>query len=274
MGLDRNIRRLHPEQRLLIGVGTNLQDNYEISVIADAVHNFTNNGPVCTPGVAGDPCLALWQQGTGPYTFGQLDSIQYKTRNAVYGERDLFIWATTYPFRGFWPAETVNVIPTDPPSVFSFNIAKINSRSRLGTVLLASANPRDTPDINFRFFEDEDAEEDLTAIAESIEFRRGIFASLRNDSNIRPFTENMPCNRNSGCDTKQFIREQAWSHHCSSSCAIGTDDDPMAVLDSKFRVRGVDGLRVVDASVFPRNPGGYPVLPTFIVSEKAFDAIV
>jgi choline dehydrogenase len=71
---------------------------------------------------------------------------------------------------------------------------------------------------------------------------------------------------NGGCDTKQFIREQAWSHHCTSSCAIGADDDPMAVLDSKFRVRGVEGLRVVDASVFPGNPGSYPVVPTLIVS--------
>jgi choline dehydrogenase len=141
--------------------------------------------------VAGDPCLSLWQQGSGPYAFGQLDSIQYKTRNAVYGEREIFMWASTYASRGFWPLETVNMIPADPPSTFLFNIAKMHSRSHLGTVLLKSSNPRDTPDINFRFFEDEDAEEDLEAMVEGVEFGRRVFASLGNDSAVGPFTENM-----------------------------------------------------------------------------------
>ena len=48
----------------------------------------------------------------------------------------------------------------------------------------------------------------------------------------------------------------------------------MAVLDSQFRVRGVEGLRVVDASVFPKIPGFYIALPLYIVAEKASDVIV
>jgi choline dehydrogenase-like flavoprotein len=47
----------------------------------------------------------------------------------------------------------------------------------------------------------------------------------------------------------------------------------MAVLDSRFRVRGVKGLRVVDASVFPKIPGYFIVSAIYMVSEKAFDAI-
>ncbi|PSN58824.1 hypothetical protein BS50DRAFT_580446 [Corynespora cassiicola Philippines] len=43
----------------------------------------------------------------------------------------------------------------------------------------------------------------------------------------------------------------------------------MAVVDSKFRVHGVRNLRVVDASVFPHVPGAFPVLPTYIISDKA-----
>lgn len=264
----------------LPGVGANLQDNYEISAIADASHNFTAPGPVCAPGTANDTCFSLWQQGSGPYTFGQLDSVQYKTKNAVYGERDLFIWASTYALRGFWPSNTVKPVigdpATDPPSVFSFNIAKIHSRSRLGSVLLKSADPRQTPEINFRFFEDEDADADLAAMEEGVEFARSVFKSFGNGTvdGVGPFREKAPCVGSVECDTKEFIREQAWSHHASSSCAIGHEEDLMAVLDSKFRVMGVEGLRVVDASVFPRSPGGYPVLPCFIVSEKAFDAIV
>jgi len=48
----------------------------------------------------------------------------------------------------------------------------------------------------------------------------------------------------------------------------------MAVLDSKFRVRGTRGLRVVDASVFPRIPGYFVVVPIYMVSEKAADVIL
>ena len=53
-----------------------------------------------------------------------------------------------------------------------------------------------------------------------------------------------------------------------------SDLDPMAVLDSRFRVRGTSGLRVVDASVFPRIPGTFILLPTYMVSEKAVDVLL
>jgi hypothetical protein len=48
----------------------------------------------------------------------------------------------------------------------------------------------------------------------------------------------------------------------------------MAVLDSRFRVRGTEGLRVVDASVFPKIPGHFIVAAVYMISEKAFDVIV
>jgi len=54
---------------------------------------------------------------------------------------------------------------------------------------------------------------------------------------------------------KEFIQNEAWGHHASCTCKIGPGDDRMAVLDSRFRVRGTEGLRVVDASVFPKIPG-------------------
>jgi choline dehydrogenase len=63
---------------------------------------------------------------------------------------------------------------------------------------------------------------------------------------------------------------RAWGHHASCTCAIGT------VLDSEFRVRGApgDNLRVVDASVFPRIPGYFIVLPLYLIAEKATDVIL
>jgi choline dehydrogenase len=72
---------------------------------------------------------------------------------------------------------------------------------------------------------------------------------------------------------RDFIVREAWGHHASCSCPIGADGDPMAVLDSEFRVRGVQNLRVVDASVFPRIPGLFLVTNVYMISEKASDVI-
>jgi choline dehydrogenase len=75
---------------------------------------------------------------------------------------------------------------------------------------------------------------------------------------------------------RDFIRTRAWGHHASCTCAIGKTADQDAVLDSEFRVIGVpDGnLRVVDASVFPRIPGYFIVLPIYLAAEKAADVIL
>jgi len=51
-------------------------------------------------------------------------------------------------------------------------------------------------------------------------------------------------------------------------------DDPLAVLDSRLRVRGVDNLRVVDACAFPRVPGFFPVASVIVLGEKAGDVIL
>jgi choline dehydrogenase len=72
----------------------------------------------------------------------------------------------------------------------------------------------------------------------------------------------------------QWVKDEAWGHHASCSAPIGADGDPMAVLDSRFRVRGTSGLRVVDASVFPRIPGTFIVVPIYMVSERAADVLL
>lgn len=129
------------------------------------------------------------------------------------------------------------------------------------------------PDINFRFFEggDEGAA-DIQAMSDAVDFARAAFGLV--ESPLGPFAENFPCDADQDCDVKEVIKTQTWSHHATSTNAIGADGDPMAVLDSRFRVRGVNGLRVVDGSAFPKTPGGFPVLPTFMISEKASDVIL
>jgi len=72
-----------------------------------------------------------------------------------------------------------------------------------------------------------------------------------------------------------FVRKAAvgvW--HASCTCRMGADDDPMAVTDNQGRVRGVGGLRVVDASLFPVVPCANTNFPTLMTAEKIADAMV
>jgi 5-(hydroxymethyl)furfural/furfural oxidase len=71
-----------------------------------------------------------------------------------------------------------------------------------------------------------------------------------------------------------FVREAAigvW--HASCSCRMGRPDDPMAVVDTQGRVKGVQGLRVVDASIFPVVPCANTNFPTLMAAEKIADAM-
>ena len=73
-------------------------------------------------------------------------------------------------------------------------------------------------------------------------------------------------------DLVEHVRQ--WTQttfHPTSTCAMGTGED--AVVDADLRVRGVEGLRVVDASVMPSVPRGNTNAPTIMVAEKASDLI-
>jgi len=73
-------------------------------------------------------------------------------------------------------------------------------------------------------------------------------------------------------DAKVYIRHTAQTiYHPTSTCRMGVDE--LAVVDPELRVRGVEGLRVVDASIFPSVPRGNTNAPTIAVAERAADLI-
>ncbi|KAH7120519.1 hypothetical protein EDB81DRAFT_766576 [Dactylonectria macrodidyma] len=87
------------------------------------------------------------------------------------------------------------------------------------------------------------------------------------------FTENRPCAPGVECTDdwqRRYLRAQTYSHHAVGACAIGSDDNALAVLDSKFRVRGIKSLRVVDGSAFPVQPGKVPSLATFMSAKRLY----
>ena len=68
-------------------------------------------------------------------------------------------------------------------------------------------------------------------------------------------------------------RTVSTSYHISGTCKMGTDDDPMAVVDQHLKVRGVEGLRVVDASVMPDVVRANTNVTTMMIAERAADFI-
>jgi choline dehydrogenase len=198
------------------------------------------------------------------------------------GDPDLFIFGAPGNFTGYFPGYSKAALADKKH--FTWAVLKGHTENRAGTVTLRSTDPRDMPQIDFKYFDEGTgggaAERDLTAVAEGVELARTIGKKTGNlmfdDLALGGrYQEETPGPQYSERDRlKEFIKNEAWGHHASCTCPIGADDDPMAVLDARFRVRGTTGLRVVDASVFPYIPGFFIVVPIYMISEKATDVLL
>jgi choline dehydrogenase len=143
-------------------------------------------------------------------------------------------------------------------------MVKNHPQSRAGFVKLRSSDPQDTPEINFNLFEQGRAT-DLGAMKWTVNWARDMLTKAKSAGVDIKATE--PDCRTEVCD-EEWITGQTFGHHPTGTAAIGE------VLDARFRVKGVAGLRVVDASVFPRMPGIFPVVSVFMVSEKASGVVL
>ncbi|KAF6829344.1 choline dehydrogenase [Colletotrichum plurivorum] len=265
----------------LPGVGTNMQDRYEATVIGKTDSDFVITSKCTFLETMPDPCLEQYQKGIEPIskgvyaTNGIAIAIVLKSTVAE-DEPDLLISGAPAKFKGYFPGYASDSLAD--AQHWAWIVLKAHSRNNAGTVTLKSTDPRDMPVINFNYYDTGvnsggEADKDLQATYEGFQFARRAF------SDLVPLDGSFPevwpgTNVTSEEDAKQFLKDEAWGHHASCTCPIGADDDPNAVLDSEFRVRGVEGLRVVDASVFPKVPGFYIALPLYIVSEKASDVII
>lgn len=272
-----------PVVKDLPGVGGNMQDRYEIGIVGKAPTEFSLLKK-CTfldiNGTEGgeDPCYSQWEDGLagglkGGYTTNGIAFGYFKHSSvAENGDPDLFLGGVPAAFPGYYPGYAADAV--SDLSIWTWLTLKGHSRNNAGVVNLTSANPRDTPQITFHsFFEGVGGEEDLQAVYEGMKYGIEAFENLvpldGSFERIRP-----PPEISSEEDLKTWAQDEAWGHHASCTAPIGADDDPNAVLDGDFRVRGVDGLRVVDASIFPKIPGFYIVLAIYMASEKAADVII
>jgi choline dehydrogenase len=271
----------------LPGVGKNLQDRYEVGVIGEMSSlilgdqfrllkdcSFDASAPRSVLD-ASDPCYVLWKHGIGIYTInGSVVGMVKKSRPDL-KDPDLFIFGIPGYFKGYYPGYSPEV--EQKRTYFTWVVLKAHTSNTLGTVTLRSADPRERPAIDFRYFGNgAGADADLNALVEGVEFARRIVAKTKALSPpfVDDFREVFPgVELNTRAKLTQFIKDKAWGHHACCTAKIGADADPDAVLDGRFRVRGVDGLRVVDASAFPKIPGFFIAVPIYMMAEKAADVI-
>jgi choline dehydrogenase len=164
----------------------------------------------------------------------------------------------------FWKQAEVD------PDVDAFTAATVlvHVHSR-GSVRLRSADPSWAPAINAGYLTDE---RDLEALVTGVEKAREIAATGPLASVLAD--EWSPGDTVHGRDAlRETVRNTLESlYHPVSSCRMGTDEQ--AVVDSQLRVRGIDGLRVVDASVMPTLVRGNTNAPTIMIAERAADLIL
>jgi len=152
---------------------------------------------------------------------------------------------------------------------YSLNIILLRPESR-GEVCLAGSDPKLLPIIDPKHLEND---ADMETLATAYKKGRRILSNLAFDA--LQAEEVLPGpSVQSDEDLIDFIRGNAATiFHPVGTCKMGADDDSTAVLDPRLKVRGINGLRVADASIMPRIIGGNTNAPTIMIAEKAADMI-
>jgi choline dehydrogenase len=137
-----------------------------------------------------------------------------------------------------------------------------------GDIRLRSSNPLDSPSIRANYLSDM---RDMDIMLEGVKLSRELVATKAFDSYRGTELHPGPAAKDETALRAHIARFTETLYHPVGTCKMG--HDAMAVVDSELRVRGVEGLRVVDASIMPTVVGGNTNAPTIMIAEKAAELI-
>jgi choline dehydrogenase len=245
------VRTIHD----LPGVGENLQDHVMVSV------GYLCTKPVSLANAESLPnLLHYFLLKRGPLVSNVAEAgIFSRTRDGLkVADLQLLFGPAYYVNHGLKPRKE---------HCFGFGPTLITPESR-GSISLKSANPLDSPAIRANYLS---TDADMRVIVEGVRLSRQLAHTtafeIYRGGELHPGS-----NVESDADIAEFIRAEAQTlYHPVGTCKMGSDW--MAVVDARLRVRGIDGLRVVDASVMPRIISGNTNAPTIMIAEKAADMI-
>lgn len=238
-------------------VGQNLQDHHEVPVIATTKgrsgyfgedrgwpmlrnglqYLLFNSGPVTTTGI--EACLFYDPDG------GPRPTIQLYCAPIVYLDRD--------------------VSSATPTWGVTFTSCLLRPMAR-GSVRLRSASPADQPVVDCNFF---GHPEDLRLTLASVAHARELLATEPFASKIREELLPGPGIIDDESLTRFAGQTVKTNYHPVGAARMGRDGDPLAVVDPRLRVRGVEGLRVIDCSIMPAIPSGNTNAPAMAIGSKA-----
>ena len=251
-------------------VGRNLQDRYEVAVVNRMTFDAWEplRGATFT---RDDAQFREWSnKRSGVFTTnGVVLSVIARSTNEQ-PEPDLFCYGLIGNFQGYFPGYSTLVAKN--PNCFTWVVLKGHTNNTAGTVTLRSPNPLDSPVINFNYFDEgnDSRKQDVKAVVEGVKLVRTMAGGLKR---LGLAKEELPGDAAVSDDAiAEWVQNNAWGHHASCTCPIGPRDRG-GVLSSDFKVYGTQGLRVVDASVFPRVPGLFIVSAVYMIGEKAAEVI-
>lgn len=242
----------------LPGVGQNLQDHFQ----ARAVYR----SPL--PATLNDVSNSVWRRGlaglewalfkTGPLAVGAgCVTLFWRTREELATPDVQF---HVIPFSAEKPGEPLHAF-----SGYTISVCQLRPESR-GELSLRSAEPTDPPVIRANYLA---TETDRRTMLDGMKLIRRV---MRQEP-IRPYVaeEVMPGPAvRDDAGLAAFIRERGGTiFHPSGTCKMGPSSDPLAVVDARLRVHGLDGLRVADASIMPTVISGNTNGPCIMIGEKA-----
>jgi choline dehydrogenase len=243
------------------GVGNDLQDHMQVRLVMRCAQPITLNDILNHPVrriMAGARYAAFRK---GPLTIAAGTSGAFFKTNPRLASPDVQIHFL--PFSTDKMGEKLH-----PYSAFSASVCQLRPESR-GSLRIRSADPTAPPEIRINYLA---TETDRTANVEGLKILRKILAAPA----LKPFVveEAEPGAKvSSDADLLAFCRQRGSTvYHPTSTCRMG--NDPLAVVDQRLRLRGIDGLRVVDASIMPDLVSGNTNAPVIMIAEKASDMIL
>jgi choline dehydrogenase len=236
----------------LPGVGGNLQDHLDASLLQFCKTRDTYD--------TSNKLLALyryWKDKKGPGTSPIAESGGFLSTRPGLSAPDIQLH--------FLPALVVDHGRTKmKKNGYSLHVCTLRPEST-GTIRLRSADPKEHPLIDANYLAER---RDLDTLIAGVKMGREIFAQ----AGLDPYRadEFQPGSTvRTDAEIEQWIRAKCESiYHPVGTCKMGPDNDPMAVVDHRCRVRGLQGLRVVDASIMPTLIGGNTNAPTIMIAER------
>ncbi len=244
----------------LPGVGRNLQDHMDVYLVYELTgpHGYDKYKKLHWKAWAGLQ-YALFRQGPVCSNIIEGGAFWHVNRDDPFADMQFAFLAGSGVEEGVQQVASGNGC--------TLNACQTRPRSR-GWVELRSADPFEAPRIVPNYLSDP---YDLDTMAEGVRLGQQIMGQPALQPYIR--REQLPGRPlRSRDDYRQYVKEQAQGAlHPTGTCRIGKDR--MAVVDSSLRLRGMDGLRVADASVMPGVPSGNTNAPAIMVGERAADFI-